>query len=105
MIYYYRINVSKGVDVNKTSASKECIICQYWYFLDKIFTFQPTVCNCCHDVLLIMAIDINSIAIVNTHGVDYCYIINVNRKGETINVLENANLCEDINFLSNIQNE
>ena len=52
-----------------------------------------------------MAIDINSIAILNIHGVDYCYIINVNSKGEAINVLENANLCEDINFLSNIKNE
>ena len=37
MLYYNRIDVSKGVDVNKTSASKECIIC--WVFLDKGFTF------------------------------------------------------------------
>ena len=105
MIYYYRTDVCKGVDVNKTSASKECIICQYRYFLDQIFTFQPTVCNRCHDVLLMMAIDINIIAILNIHGVDYCYIIKVNSKGEAINVLENADLCEDINFLSNIKNE
>ena len=27
MIYYDRINVSEGVDFNKTSASKECDIC------------------------------------------------------------------------------
>ena len=25
------------IDVNKTSESKECDICHYWYFLDKLF--------------------------------------------------------------------
>ena len=32
MLYYNRINVSEGIDINKTSASKECDICHYWYF-------------------------------------------------------------------------
>ena len=32
MLYYDRTDVSEGIDVNKTSASKECIICLYWYF-------------------------------------------------------------------------
>ena len=32
-----RINVSEGIDVNKTSGSKECDICHYWYVLDKGF--------------------------------------------------------------------
>ena len=35
MLYFGRIDVSEGIDVNKTSASKECIIWHYWYFLDK----------------------------------------------------------------------
>ena len=29
MVYFDRINVSEGIDVNKTSASKECDICHY----------------------------------------------------------------------------
>ena len=29
MLYFDRINVSEGIDVNKTSASKECDICHY----------------------------------------------------------------------------
>ena len=37
MIYYDRIDVSDGIDVNKTSASKECDICHYWYFLNDSF--------------------------------------------------------------------
>ena len=28
-----RSDVSKGIDVNKASASKECDICHYWYSL------------------------------------------------------------------------
>ena len=40
MLYYDRIDISEGIDVNKTSTSKECIICHYWYFLDNGFEFQ-----------------------------------------------------------------
>ena len=49
MLYNDRIDVSEGVDVNKTSALKECDICHYWYFLNYIFKFQPNVCNGYHD--------------------------------------------------------
>ena len=34
MLEYDRIDISEGIDVNKTSASKECDICHYWYFKD-----------------------------------------------------------------------
>ena len=37
MPYFDRIDVSEELDVNKTSASKECYICHYWYFLNKDF--------------------------------------------------------------------
>ena len=47
---YDRIDVSEGIDVNKTSKSRECDICPYWYFLNKGFSSQPNVCNGCHDV-------------------------------------------------------
>ena len=73
MIYNDWIDVSKGIDINKTGTSKACIICSYWHFLEKGFKFQSSVCNGCHDVL--MFIDINSIAILNIHGVNYCCII------------------------------
>ena len=53
MLYFGRIDVSEGIDVNKTSASKECDICHYWYFLNKAFKFHPNVCNIHHDLLMI----------------------------------------------------
>ena len=34
MLEYDRIDLSEGIDINKTSASKECDICHYWYFLN-----------------------------------------------------------------------
>ena len=32
MLHYDRIDVFEEIDINKTSASKECDICHYWYF-------------------------------------------------------------------------
>ena len=39
MLYYDRIDVSEGIDVNKKIKSKECNICHYCNFLDKGFKF------------------------------------------------------------------
>ena len=50
MLYYDRIDVSEGIDVNKTSKSKESDICHYWHFLNKGYKFQPNVCNRCRDL-------------------------------------------------------
>ena len=32
MLYFDRIDISGGIDVNKTSASKECDICHYCHY-------------------------------------------------------------------------
>ena len=29
MLWYQKIDVSEGIDINKTSASKECELCHY----------------------------------------------------------------------------
>ena len=47
------------------------------------FKFQPVVCNGCHDVLMI-SIDLDSITILNIHGVDYLCVINGMSKSEAI---------------------
>ena len=56
MLNYERIEVSekKKKNVNKTSKSKVCDICHYWYFLDKGFKLQWDVANMCHNVLMSM---------------------------------------------------
>ena len=63
-LYFDRIDVSEEIDINKTSASKECDICHYWYFLNKGLKFQPNVCNRRHD-LLMMSMNLSDIAILN----------------------------------------
>ena len=60
---YDRIDISEGIDVNKTSASKECDICYFWYFKDIGFRYGPYLCNGCHD-LMQKGMSFNDVAIV-----------------------------------------
>ena len=86
MLYYDRIDVSERINVNKVSASKEYDICHYWYFVNKIFKFQPNICNRCHD-LLTRPMNLIDITILNIKSVDYCSIISVISKREAINLM------------------
>ena len=51
MLEYGRIDISEGIDINKTNASKESDICHYWYFLDIILKYELYLCNGCHDLM------------------------------------------------------
>ena len=93
MLYFHRIKVSEGIDVNTTSEPKVCEICQYWYFLDKDCKFHSNICNRCHD-LLMMSMNLSDIAILNIKGSDYCCIISLISKNEAINLMQNADLTE-----------
>ena len=52
MIRHGKSDVSERNDINKTSTSKECMLCHYWSFRDVGFKFEPHVYNKCHDVLM-----------------------------------------------------
>ena len=51
MLEYDRIDISEGIDIDKTSKSKECHICHYWYFLYKNFNYDPYLYNGCNDLM------------------------------------------------------
>ena len=51
MLEYERIDISEGIDINKTNLSKECDICHYWYFKNIGFKYEPYLCNGCHDLM------------------------------------------------------
>ena len=70
MLEHERIDISEGIDVNKTDLSKECDICHYWYFKDIGFKYQPYFCNGYHD-LMREAMGFNNIAIVHIKGRAY----------------------------------
>ena len=40
MLQYKKTDVSEGIYVNKTSPSKECEPCHYWYFKDVEFNLK-----------------------------------------------------------------
>ena len=63
MLYYDRIDLSQGIDVNKTISSKDYNVCHYWDFLEEGFRFQPDVCNVCHDVSM-MPMNLSDIAMI-----------------------------------------
>ena len=51
MLEYDRIDISEGIDMDKTNKLRECDICHYWYFLDKNFNYEKYLCNGCHDLM------------------------------------------------------
>ena len=79
MIRYQKIDVSGGIDVNKTSASKECELCHYWFLKNAGFKFEEHVCNKCHD-LLTMAYSLKNIAILSGKGTTFrCLLMGINK--------------------------
>ena len=70
MLRYRKVDVLEEIDLSKTSASKECELCHYWFFKDIGFKFEEHVCNKCHD-LLTMAYSLKNIAILNAKGVTF----------------------------------
>ena len=67
MLEYDRINISEGVDGNKTSLSRQCDICHYWYFKNIGFKYEPYLCNVCHD-LMQKAMSFSNVAVVYVKG-------------------------------------
>ena len=43
--------------------------CNYWYFKDVGFKFEPHVCNKCHYYVLMTAYELKNIAILNVKDV------------------------------------
>ena len=89
MLQYQKIDVSEEIDVNKTSASKECELCHYWFFKDIGFKFEEHVCNKCHD-LLTMAYSLKNIAILSAKGATFrCLLMGIS-KNESSKKLNNS---------------
>ena len=64
VVLLYRIDTSERIDFNKSSRSKECMLCHYWYFLGTGYRYELEVCNECHDISM-MAYEPKDIAMLN----------------------------------------
>ena len=101
MIEYERIDISEGIDFNKTNLSKECDICHYLYFKDIGFKHEPYLCNGCHD-LMQKAMGFNNVAIVyikeNAYRIHFWYM----SKDDVINIMTGSNLIGKRCFIKKI---
>ena len=51
MLKYDRIDISEGIDLDKTNKSRECKFCNYWYYLNKNLSYCPFTCDGCYDIV------------------------------------------------------
>ena len=98
MLQCEKAEVSEEIDINKTNASKECMLCHYWYFKDVGFKFVPHVCNKYHDVFM-TAYELKNIAIIlNVKGAACGRILWGISKNGAVNILNNS-VLEDKDVL------
>ena len=93
MLEYDRIDISEGIDVNKTNASKQCDICHYWYFKDVGFKYEQYLYNGCHD-LMQKAMSFKDVTIIYVKGSAYrihCWYMS---KDDAISIMNNSNLID-----------
>ena len=90
MLEYDRIDLSEGIDVNKTSNSRECNFYHYIYFLDINFNYQKYLCDGCHDMSM-KANSMQNLAIVysdsNAHRIKFTFM----DSNEATYLLNNSN--------------
>ena len=86
---------SEGIDTKKTSSSKKCMLCHYWYFKDVGFKFEPHVCNKCHNVLMTVH-ELKNIAILNVKGVNFTCILWGIIRDEAVKRLNNSVLEDKV---------
>ena len=89
MFQYQKIDVSRGIDVNKTSASKEYEPCHYWFFKDVGFKFEEHVCNKCQG-LLMMAHSLKDITVLSAKGATFRCLLMGTSKNEALKKLNNS---------------
>ena len=91
MLEYERIDISEGIDVNKTNLSKECDICHYWYFKDIGFKYEKYLCNACHDLMQMI---FNNVAIVYVKGNAFKIHFWYMSKDDAVNIINGSNLID-----------
>ena len=102
MLEYDKTDISEGIDLNKSSNSRECSLCHFWYFIDtfdelgihcKNFDYQKYLCNGCHDMSM-KTVSIKNLVIVyfkgNAYRIHFWYM----SKDDAISIISNSNLID-----------
>ena len=98
MLEYDRIDFSEGIDINKTNKSKECILCHYWYLLNKNFTYGPYLRDGCYNIMR-KSIDFKNIAIVYVKKSAYRIYFLYMSKRKAKKLMTKSNLIEKMGIL------
>ena len=90
MLEYDRIDISEGIDINKCEeTSARCSLCNFYYFLDKNFSYGPFLCNGCYDMSL-KAVSMQNLTIINHYRVNFSFI----SKKDSYNLIKNAAIID-----------
>ena len=98
MLEYDRIDFSEGIDINKTNKSKECILCHYWYLLNKNFIYGPYLRDGCYNIMQ-KFIDFKNIAIVYVKKSAYRIYFLYMSKRKAKKLMTKSNLIEKMGIL------
>ena len=98
MLEYDRIDISEGIDVDKTNRSKECKLCHYWYFLNKNFSYGPYLCDGCYNIMQ-KSTNFKNIAIVHVKKCVYRISFLCMSKPEARKLMINSNLIDKMGVL------
>ena len=90
---YERINTSEGIDADMTDKSKECMLCHYWYFLNKNFCYGPYLCDGCYNILQ-KSNNLKNIAIVHVIKSAYKIYFKYMSRHEAKKLITNSNLID-----------
>ena len=104
MIEYDRNDLDEGIDINKTSNSRECSLCKFYYFLNKNFNYKRHICDGCHDTSL-KAISMQNIAIIyhngHTYRVNFAFI----SRNDALNLMKNSIIIDKKGVLAKSKNK
>ena len=98
MLEYDRIDISEGLDVNKTNLPKECNIYHYWSFKDIGFKYEKYLCNACHDLMQKTMI-FNNVATVCVKGNAYRIYFWYMSKNDAIDIMNGSILVDKMGVL------
>ena len=98
MLTYERIDISDGIDLNKSYKSKECMLCHCWYFLDKNFSYGPYLCDGCYNMTL-KCNKLKNIAIIRIKKSAYRICFLFMNKHEEKKLMANSSVIDKKVFL------
>ena len=99
ILEYEKIDISEGIDINKTNKSKKCMLCHCWYFLNNNFSCGPYLYDGCYNITR-KSIDFKNITIIhiknNAHRIYFTHM----SKREEKKLMNNSTLIDKRCILS-----